>query len=82
MSAFSDLTDEDVTRDPLVVMPACQHAFLMSTLDGILTLDSYYKQNGDGWVIFLVTNAQPAELHCDGVGFLCSPHIISVVICI
>lgn len=44
MSTFDDLTSEDVDEDPLIVL-RCGHAFVTSTMDGILELASAYDQH-------------------------------------
>ncbi|EFJ49576.1 hypothetical protein VOLCADRAFT_89933 [Volvox carteri f. nagariensis] len=45
LRSLGDLTPEDVDEDPLVVLPSCGHAFLTSTLDGLLDLASCYDRD-------------------------------------
>lgn len=40
-SSFSSLTDDNVTADPLIMLP-CKHVFTTSTLDGHLDMASAY----------------------------------------
>ena len=42
---YGELTDEDLTEDPLIVL-SCGHAFLMSTLDGHMGIKEFYRQDG------------------------------------
>ncbi|KXZ53505.1 hypothetical protein GPECTOR_7g955 [Gonium pectorale] len=44
LRTFSELTPSDVDEDPLVVLP-CGHAFLTSTLDGMLELEGFYRRD-------------------------------------
>ena len=41
---YGDLTDEELTEDPLIVL-SCGHAFLTSTLDGHMGIKEFYEQD-------------------------------------
>eukprot|EP00210_Caulerpa_lentillifera_P007090 g6783.t1 len=41
---YRELTDEDLTVDPLIVLE-CGHAYLMSTLDGHMELEEFYARD-------------------------------------
>ncbi|GIM16879.1 hypothetical protein Vretimale_19458 [Volvox reticuliferus] len=45
LRCLGELTPEDVDQDPLVVLPPCGHAFLTSTLDGLLAMSSCYERD-------------------------------------
>lgn len=38
---LTSCTDEELLEDPLVVLP-CKHVLVLSSVDGILELDSFY----------------------------------------
>lgn len=40
-TTFKDLSDADVTADPLIVLP-CGHLFTTSTLDGLMAMSEAY----------------------------------------
>lgn len=46
LKTFKELTEEDVSRDPLVVLD-CGHAFLMSTMDNHMEMEKYYEKTGE-----------------------------------
>lgn len=49
-STFADLTDDDVTSDPLVLLP-CKHVFVTSTLDGHLEMSTAYSSSSGSSVL-------------------------------
>lgn len=44
LRTYEELTDEDLIEDPLVVL-ACGHAYLTSTLDGHMGLETVYTRD-------------------------------------
>ncbi len=44
MRTFSDLSDADVSEDPLIQLPGCGHVFTRDTLDGHMELHRYYEK--------------------------------------
>ena len=46
MRCFSEMTEEDVNSDPLIVL-GCGHVCTLSTLDGIMELDKFYERGSE-----------------------------------
>lgn len=47
MRSYGELEEADLDGDPLMVLP-CGHAFLMSTMDGVMELEHYYERSQVG----------------------------------
>jgi len=62
---FSDITEEDVHNNPLVVL-RCGHAWAISTLDGVMELERFYERGSgnDGWVRALPPSPEVQRARC------------------